>query len=60
MTERKSADEARQGRTPHITRYVLAASLALAVVAMLFTFVFNNADDRPAPPPSGEAATTVR
>lgn len=60
MTERKSPDEARQGHAPRITRYVLAASLALAVVAMLVTFVLNNKDDRPEPPPASEAATTVR
>ncbi|MHA6765977.1 hypothetical protein [Sphingobium ummariense] len=30
-----TTDEARAGSTPHIMRYVLAISLALAVVAML-------------------------
>jgi hypothetical protein len=34
MTKRLDATEARQGRTPHIVRYVLAISLSAAVVAL--------------------------
>ncbi|WP_298401281.1 hypothetical protein [Sphingobium sp.] len=30
-----AADDARAGATPHIVRYVLGISLALAVIAML-------------------------
>lgn len=30
-----ATDDARGGETPHIVRYVLAISLALAVIAML-------------------------
>lgn len=56
MAERRSPQQARQGRTPHITRYVLGASLALAIAAMVVTFFLNNEDDRPAPPPATPAA----
>ncbi|MBN8820029.1 MAG: hypothetical protein J0I80_15055 [Sphingomonas sp.] len=31
----KSGEDARAGSTPHIVRYVLSVSLALAVLAML-------------------------
>jgi len=31
----KSTDEARAGTTPHIVRYVLTVSLALALLAMI-------------------------
>jgi hypothetical protein len=34
------AQDARQGITPHVVRYVLAASLLLAVFGMLAAFVF--------------------
>ncbi|WP_420143737.1 hypothetical protein [Sphingobium sp.] len=30
------AEDARAGETPHVVRYVLGISLALAVIAMLF------------------------
>ena len=33
--EHVTTDEARAGTTPHIVRYVLGISLALAVIAML-------------------------
>lgn len=36
-----STDEARAGSTPHIVRYVLAFSLALAVIAMLLLVVWR-------------------
>jgi hypothetical protein len=34
MTKKIGTTEARQGETPHIVRYVLAISLAAAVVAL--------------------------
>lgn len=33
--EHIAAEDARAGATPHVVRYVLAISLALAVIAML-------------------------
>lgn len=33
--EHIATDDARAGATPHIVRYVLAISLALAIIAML-------------------------
>lgn len=33
--EHIATDDARAGTTPHIVRYVLAISLALAIIAML-------------------------
>lgn len=34
-----STDDARAGATPHVVRYVLAISLALAVLAMLLVIL---------------------
>jgi hypothetical protein len=39
MPERLSTDEARQGRTGKGVRYVLAASLGLAVAALVVVFL---------------------
>ena len=39
MTTEKSADDARQGVTGHGMRYVLAISLALAVVALVLVAI---------------------
>lgn len=36
-----STEEARAGSTPHIVRYVLGVSLALAVIAMLLLLVWR-------------------
>ncbi|MEK7343871.1 MAG: hypothetical protein AABZ73_08625 [Pseudomonadota bacterium] len=36
-----STDEARAGSTPHIVRYVLVISLALAVIAMLSLVIWR-------------------
>ncbi|MFB0873439.1 MULTISPECIES: hypothetical protein [unclassified Sphingobium] len=36
-----STEEARAGSTPHIVRYVLGVSLALAVIAMLLLVVWR-------------------
>ncbi|MCJ2179735.1 hypothetical protein [Novosphingobium album (ex Hu et al. 2023)] len=41
-------DEARGGSTPHIVRYVLAVSLALAVLAMSAIWIERALSDRPA------------
>ncbi len=37
----KSAEDARAGSTPHIVRYVLTVSLALAVLAMIGLFLWG-------------------
>ncbi len=37
----KSTDDARAGSTPHIVRYVLTVSLALAVLAMIVLFLWG-------------------
>lgn len=37
----KTPDEARAGSTPHIVRYVLAVSLALAVLTMLVLLLWG-------------------
>ena len=34
-------DEVRGGSTPHIVRYVLAASLGLTIIALAIVFGFN-------------------
>ena len=47
-----STVKARGGATPHVVRYVLIASLALAVIAMAWVFLAA-----PATPPQ-EAAVT--
>ncbi|MGE0212035.1 MAG: hypothetical protein AB7S41_10100 [Parvibaculaceae bacterium] len=39
MTELKT-NEARQGSTPHVVRYVLGWSVALACVGMLLAWVY--------------------
>ena len=36
-----STDDARAGSTPHIVRYVLVISLALAVIAMLSLVIWR-------------------
>jgi hypothetical protein len=36
--EHIATDDARGGSTPHIVRYILAISLLLAIVAMIFVF----------------------
>ena len=40
-------DEARGGSTPHIVRYVLGASLILAVLAMSAVWIGRSLADRP-------------
>ncbi|HWJ69955.1 MAG TPA: hypothetical protein VNS79_07920 [Sphingobium sp.] len=37
----KSVDDARAGSTPHIVRYVLSVSLALAALAMVILFLWG-------------------
>ena len=41
-------DEARGGSTPHIVRYVLAASLVLAIIAMSVIWISRALYERPA------------
>lgn len=36
--EHIATDDARGGSTPHIVRYVLAVSLVLAIIAMIFVY----------------------
>lgn len=50
-----STDAARSGRTPHIVRYVLIISLALAVVAMGWTLLAAPKTP-PAAPATAEAS----
>lgn len=40
-------DEARGGSTPHIVRYVLGASLLLAILAMSAVWITRSLADRP-------------
>jgi len=40
---RKGTDEARAGSTPHIVRYVLGASLLLALAAMIIVYLWGDA-----------------
>lgn len=49
-----STEEARGGDTPHILRYVLSISLALAIAAMLAIWLTTTTSERPAP---GQAVT---
>lgn len=44
-------DEARGGSTPHIVRYVLMTSLALAVIAMSAVWIGRALYDQPAKAP---------
>ncbi|GGB95139.1 hypothetical protein GCM10011494_12000 [Novosphingobium endophyticum] len=41
-------DEARAGSTPHIVRYVLLVSLALAIIAMSAVWITRALSERPA------------
>lgn len=41
-------DEARAGSTPHIVRYVLLISLALAIIAMSAVWITRALSERPA------------
>ena len=42
------ADEARSGSTPHIVRYVLMASLLLAILALSAIWITRALSERPA------------
>ena len=42
------ADEARSGSTPHIVRYVLMASLLLAILALSAIWITRAVSERPA------------
>jgi len=49
-------DEARGGETPHIVRYVLGISLALAILAMSAVWITGAISQRPA---QGGSVTAV-
>ncbi|MCJ2186611.1 hypothetical protein [Novosphingobium beihaiensis] len=49
-------DEARGGSTPHIVRYVLIASLILAILAMSAIWIERALADRPA---QGDPVTAI-
>lgn len=54
-----SKDEARGGSTPHIVRYVLLVSLALAVIALSAIWITGAVTTSDAPATTGTGTTVV-